>query len=237
MSLSRFLGRQQVLSNASNKAMLDMLDECRSFHGNHSGLTAKEVVQLKGLAISLRHPRASTQADVAVIASEEADGRFTSRIELLERMQTRETQPSSVGTADVEFSSIDVTDSEEESDEEDTLVEAMSDDSTSVMSVSLTTEIAEVAKRERVATLTKAVSTDATVPDMTLRASDEQELLLQSNTWQQMAAAARLSTVSEDMTVVEDEGYEDELDDVDEPDSAATEGELATQAAMSKRRK
>ena len=101
-------------------------------------------------------------------------------------------------------------------------MEEISDDSTSEMSVSLTTELAEVAKRERAATLTRAVSTDATMPDITLRAADEQELLLQSITWQQMAAAARLSSVSKDTTVVEDEGYEDALDDVDEPDSAST---------------
>lgn len=242
MKSSRFLGRQQVLSDASEEEVSAMLDQCHVFAAHVSGLTVQEATHLKELALSLKHPRASTQADVAIMASQEADGRYASRVELLGRLQKRGRESGPRGPTDVEFSSIDVSDSEGEDDEEedeDTLVETQSDDSGSEVSVSLTRAIAVVAGRERAATLQRAMPVELVEPDNTVMPTDEQELLLQSVTWQHMAAASRLSALADEeaMSAGEAPDSEEDVQDVDEPDSGTPDGELATQAAMAKKRK
>ena len=249
MNSSRFLGQQQVLSNATDEEVSTKLNDCRSFAATHSGLTDQEMSHLKEIALSLKHPRASTQADIAILASQEADSRFKSRLELLERLQKRGSKL--YGTADFDFSTFEVSDSggETSEDDEDTLVEeTQSDDSGFNMSLSLTSAIAVVAGRERANTLHRAKTVDPEEPDTAGLATAEQELMLMSVTWEHMAAASRLSTIEgEDDTVSTEELAEefteevegDEPDDasVVEPDGGPPSDDLSPMVAMTMKRK
>jgi hypothetical protein len=236
VSSSRFLGQQQVLSNATDEEVSAKLNDCQSFAATHSGLTDEEIGHLKEIVLSLKHPRASVQADIAVLASQEADSRFKARLELLDRLQKRGSML--YGTSDVDFSTFEVSDSggetsegEVDDDDENTVTEeTQSDDSGFKMSLNLTSAIAVVAGQERRNTLQRVKTMDtneadgASLPAAGL-ATVEQELMLMSVTWEHMAAASRLSTIEGEETEDMDAADVIESDSVDvvEPNSAADE--------------